>query len=216
MSSQKDALYYYCDDERAKLRYIFLDSEDVAYIYDDNGKLLYGGQHSFTFSQKQIDWLTKEALRFDEEGWKVMFFTHSAAHPDKSDEELTFERMHMSILNDVLDGYRRGDSVCRDYYEGDFKIHLETDYSDCIRADLIGAFVGHYHRDAVWRTKTGIPFILTGNCVMYCKGKENVPRCDGDKTELLFDIATVDVRKRKIYVTRVGAGTDRVVTFDIE
>ena len=40
-----------------------------------------------------------------------------------------------------------------------------------------------------------------------------LPRTDGDKTELLFDIVTINKKERTIYVTRVGSGEDRVIKY---
>lgn len=39
------------------------------------------------------------------------------------------------------------------------------------------------------------------------------PRAGGDKSEVLFDIVTVDKGKRTVYLTRVGAGEDREVKY---
>ena len=48
---------------------------------------------------------------------------------------------------------------------------------------------------------------MTANCVMYCTDNPScVQRRDGDKTEILFDIMTIDKKKRKIYITRVEQG----------
>lgn len=56
--------------------------------------------------------------------------------------------------------------------------------------------------------------MFTANSVTYYSGsKTAVPRADGDKTEILFDIVTIDKNERKIYLTRMGAGEDRVVSY---
>ena len=48
---------------------------------------------------------------------------------------------------------------------------------------------------------------------MYDKGTKNRVRRDGDETEILFDVLTVDKEKRMIYVVRVGSGENRVVKY---
>ena len=205
-------LYYYCNDEVHKVRYICLDSGDIPYMTDGNGKLKYNGQWYFALSQKQIDWLVSEALTFDEEGWRVLFFTHSVALPSQSKENQGI-RKWMTVLNDLLDCYQRGDRIDREYYEQELKVHLQADFSHRVKGEIIGVFVGDYHIDKVERSQSGIPYILTANCVMYYAAGSPVPRRDGDKTELLFDIVTVDPTARMIYVIRVGAGEDREVAF---
>ena len=37
----------------------------------------------------------------------------------------------------------------------------------------------------------------------------NIKRADGDKTELLMDVITINTDKRTVNLTRVGAGEDR-------
>ena len=59
-------------------------------------------------------------------------------------------------------------------------------------------------------TKEGIPVIYIGNVIMY---KYAVPRIDGDKSELLFDIVTIDRKNRVIHTTRIGAGEDRTINY---
>ncbi len=72
--------------------------------------------------------------------------------------------------------------------------------------------MGDYHYDDVVYYED-IPLILTGNAVMYDKGAKNRVRRDGDETELLFDVVTVDKEKRKIYVVRVGSGENREIKY---
>ena len=62
-------------------------------------------------------------------------------------------------------------------------------------------------------TKGKIPKIFTGNAVTYRGRKELPPRDDGDKTEILFDMVTVNKKMRNIHLTRVGSGNDRDVQY---
>ena len=206
------ALYYYSDDNIKKTRYIFLDSGDIPYVYDENGRLLYEGQGTFTLSQMQINWLVNEALQFGEEGWSVIFVIHSVALPSQKEDELTRSFETITVLNDILDCYYNKECMDREYYEGDFRVHVKADFSKGIKADVIGLFAGDYHRDFVERTKSGIPYIFTENVVMY-SSVSPTQRVDGEKSEILFDIVTVNKKERKIYITRVGAGNDRVIEY---
>lgn len=205
------ALYYYVDDQPTKTRYICLDSGDIPYVFDENGKLLYDGQHHFAMGQKQVDWLVKEALHFEEEGWSVLFFLHSVAIPGKTPEELGIIRKHMTVFNDILELYVQSGKADCDYYEGYFKVQLEADFTKGIKAEILGCLVGDYHEDKVFYSPSGIPYILTGNCVMYHSANAVNKRNDGDKTELLFDIVTVNKEEKRFYITRVGVGEDRIV-----
>ena len=62
-----------------------------------------------------------------------------------------------------------------------------------------------------------IPFVFTGNAVMYCDNVSTpgryLERYDGDKSELLFDIVAVSKKERTIHIIRIGAGEDRIVKY---
>ena len=68
------------DDRERKIRYIFLDTGDIPYNVDENGKLKHEGQHDFAFSQKQTDWLMNHALYFEEDGWNLILSAHTTFH----------------------------------------------------------------------------------------------------------------------------------------
>ena len=205
-----EPLYYVYNDEINKVRYVCLDSNDVPYIYDDKGKLLYEGQHLFAMSQNQLDWLSNEALSFDEEGWSVMFFSHSYISDGYKDDKLL---KNLYGMHEIIAAFKNR-TMCDEYFgEGDLERHIKADFTKGIPADVIGCFIGDYHEDRISFDR-GVPYILTANSVTYYSGSPSaVPRADGDKTELLYDIVTVDKNKRKIYLTRVGAGEDRELSY---
>ncbi len=205
------SLYYLCDDKATKTRYVFLDSGDVPYMYDDKGLLKYHGQHMFAMSQEQTDWLCNTALKFNEEGWSVLFVTHSLLLPENVDARPPlFE--NMELLRQIVIAYNKGEDISSSYGEGDLKRCAEAEFSKYTRAEVIGFFVGDYHCDEI-HFYDNIPLILTENAVMYDKGGKNQKRTDGTKTELLFDVVTIDKKKRKIFVTRIGTGDNREVSY---
>lgn len=207
-------LYYYCDDKDSKTRYIFIDACNIPYLRNKDGSLKYRGQDIFTLSQKQYDWLINKALKFNEEGWSVLFFTHSAALPSERQEELKELRVRMRIFSELIEAYQRGVNYAAVYSDEELSVNINADFSQYIRGDVICVYVGDYHIDHVEHDNAGIPYILTANSVMYTGGSPlAVKRHDGDKSELLFDIAVVNKKERTISITRVGAGKDRVVNY---
>ncbi len=196
-------LYYYVDDEASKLRYIFLDMSDIPYKVDENGKLIYTKQHTFALSQNQLDWLTNEALMFSEEGWDIIVVAHTFSHTE-------YEEKNLTVVNDILDAYKNGERIKKEYYEDDFFVKINADFKNKKRGNIIALFAGHHHADIVKYTNAGLPIIFTGCTIMYNYG---VKRTDGDKSELLFDIVTVDRNSKKLHITRVGAESDRIVEY---
>ena len=208
--AENDGLYYVINDRVNKVRYVCLDSNDVPYIYDEKGKLKYGGQHLFAMSQAQLDWLCNTALSFDEEGWSVMFFAHSHLPEGREDGNLY---KNLYCMREIITAFKNREKCELTYGEGDFERHVNADFSEGIGADVIGCFIGDHHVDRV-DTYRGVVYVLTANSVNYYVGAPTqVPRSDGDKRELLYDIVTVDKKQRKLFITRVGAGEDRVVDY---
>ena len=212
--SNPDSLYYTLDDTATKTRYVCMDANDIPYILNENGRLLYSGQYKFAMSQAQLNWLINDALKFDEDGWDVLFFTHSVALPGIQEKDLSWGIKHLSVFNNIVDTYKNGGKISGTYYEGDFEVSIDADFSGYKRGNIAGVFVGDYHYDEIEKSKSGIPYILTGNAVMYwVAGTKYNERRDGDKTELLFDIVVFDKNQHTFNVIRVGAGEDREVSF---
>lgn len=205
------SLYYMYNDCAKKVRYVFLDACDVPYILDDEGKLKYQAQWLFAMSQKQLDWLCSKALKFDDSGWSVMFITHSLLLPQEVDNPPEISK-NMELLRRIVLAYKKGENYSENFGNGDFERKVDAPFNDYIRGDIIGFLVGDYHYDDVVYYDD-IPLILTGNAVMYDKGEKNRVRRNGDETELLFDMVTVDKEKRKICVVRVGSGENREVKY---
>ena len=137
---------------------------------------------------------------------------HSVLRPGSEQKEIT---RHLSVLTDIVDSYKNGEEISKIYYEDepDFKLQVDTAFSSSKKADIIGFFVGDYHTDAVEFSNARIPYILTSNLVMYSPPHYTVQRHDGDKSEILFDVVTINRKERTIYVTRVGGGEDRVIKY---
>ena len=59
-------------------------------------------------------------------------------------------------------------------------------------------------------TSSGIPLIFTDCSIMY---NYKTKRTDGDESEIIFDMVTIDRDEKKIYVVRIGAGSDRIIEY---
>lgn len=197
-------LYYYVDNKFLKLRYIFLDCCDVPFEHNEDGSLKYMPQGFYSYSQAQLDWLAEEALCFDEDGWTVVVFQHVPTKVNYKTGE-RYDRVHN--LHDILLARRENAKCNAVYNEGELHTEVNTDFSTYKKCDIAAVFVGHIHTDSEL-VEDGIHYISTANSVMYMSDP-NIKRADGDKTELLMDVITINTDKRTVNLTRVGAGEDR-------
>lgn len=201
------APYYLYNDKYSKTRYIFTDSTDVPYFID-NGNLRYRGQHTYVFSQAQIDWIINKALKFDEAGWSVVVVGHTFELPERP---TTDGESYLEAFREILNAYKEKKSLKKSFYDGDFRLEVDADFTDNMSSDVTAVILGHHHDDFEVADDNGIVYISTGNATMYNNAKHQ--RHDDSKDEILFDVMTVDKRTRTIHITRVGYGEDRIVKY---
>lgn len=203
-------LFYYADNKDVKVRYIFLDTDDVPYKYNEKGSLVYFPHNFYGYSQDQLDWLMNDALNFDEDGWAVVIFQHVPPVIMSIDTKENLSRI--SVLHDILKARNNNTDLHLNCGEGDFYRELNADFSKYHKCDIVAVMCGHVHRDDEIEID-GIQYITTANSVMYVKNSNPLSRYDGTKNELLFDIATINKDKRTLSLIRVGAGEDRNFKF---
>ena len=196
-------LYYYVDDDKTRVRYICLDICNTPDYYDET----LNGAH--TFGQDQIDWFINVALQTE---YDIIINTHSVLRPIgmTEEEKAKNQNSRLEILNFIVDAYNKGERLSGTYYEDDLKVTVDTDFGAENHGEIIAVMVGHFHRDYLMATDSGIPYIATANLFL---AECHEPRNIGDETELLFDVVTVDRERRKITVTRIGSGEDRTINY---
>ena len=212
----ESSLYYFYDNKSAGVRYIFLDTNDIPVVYTETGALKYTKQHTFGISQAQTDWLINTALK-TEKNTDIIIVAHNVLFPSSeklSDENAPDtqeyrETKRIEFLNNILDAHNKKAHLSATYGEGLFEVCVNADFSE-YSGNITGVFVGHYHKDIVEKSKTGIPFIYNNCTIMY---NYSTPRIDGDKSEILFDVVTIDRKNKTIYTTRIGAGDDRKIKY---
>lgn len=81
------------------------------------------------------------------------------------------------------------------------------------QATVIGILSGHQHADIALKTSGGLNVIATncdpaeGDC------QEGRDRTIGTTSEQCFDVVNIDLTNKKVYLTRIGAYSDRSFTF---
>lgn len=196
-------LYYYVDDDDRQVRYIMIDICDAPDQYAES-------IHSpLCISQSQLEWLANEALMTQKD---IIVVTHSVRRDVILDGKPKTYGRYLGVITLILDTYKNGEKLVDTLYEEEFTLQVNVDFSNVERGTILGVFAGHFHNDLVEYTKSGIPCVFTANFNMsVCRLL--TPRVVGDKSELLFDIVTVDRDERTLHLTRVGAGEDRTVRY---
>lgn len=92
-------------------------------------------------------------------------------------------------------------------------VTVDVDYSSKTTADVIGYFSGHLHADRI--LDNGLPFkFITITCdsdLSYDTNEDE--RISGTDNEHAIDFVTIDKSERKVYLTRLGVGSDREFSY---
>jgi len=154
-----------------------------------------------TVEAEQISWLQNTALTFNESGWAVVFISHQPIS----------NHYHALISNSA-----EVRTVVKNYING----------SSANKADVVGWFSGHIHRDRIY---TGIATNTTDDSQGTAMGFTQIT-ITSDHTGIAYDDATkhtvanddkshaidfVTINKatRKVNITRLGIGNDRSYTY---
>lgn len=178
-----DKKYYYIDNPAQKVRMIFLNTG-----YDQGSGL----------DTTQAAWM-QQLLYNLASGWKAIAFTHMFFAPATVSSGVT----DLSLLG--------SGTLAMNIIDGQY------DNIVAHGADFIAIVTGHVHRDYSIVSSKGYPIIGTTcdanglHASLY--DPVNTVRTAGTTTEQAFDVYHIDTANRKIYVTRIGAGSDREFTY---
>ena len=202
-----DGTYYYLDDSATKTRYIILNSFWAQWEGDQDG-LVSDTQHSLGhnphFGPQQMKWFAQEALDMPPE-YGAVIVAHFA--PDAKDFE---------IFKGIVDAFS-GKTTYEGVYTGaepwqSTEIAVNYKYAD---GEIIAVFQGHKHEDAEYDIFAHVPCInvTTTGAYWAVKGDDPVKRIKGTASEFAVDVVRIDRVNRIIYLTRLGAGEDRVIPY---
>ncbi len=221
--SGDNGTYYYLDNIPQKVRYIFLNTNNVPYLDEnkdgvadakEDGKAIYDRFHSSCLCQEQINWLVNTALDMPE-GYTALLFGHEPYPGD------------WNMLVTIVDSFNN-----RVQCTNSFTDEGNTWRNSTVNKDFTGAkgtiaavFAGHVHYDYIRDASIGNAMYTTCPIVMMTtslggntdrtlpEGATQPTRGEGDATEFVMDIITVNTRDKKIYLTRLGAGEDREIEY---
>jgi 3',5'-cyclic AMP phosphodiesterase CpdA len=213
----KSGMYYYKDIEASKIRIIVLNTSDLPWSSKKffEGKLKYDILNTYAVQDEQLAWLGQKALNFEDKSdknqWHTIIFCHT---PLLDEREGIIDNNYVenkSLALGILEAFTKGTSY-KGASKGNLKTTVEVDFSSQGPMAIIGVFSGHVHNDN-HVVKGGINHVTT--MADYAeKFKETMPeRNIGEVSEICFDVITIDKGKRKVTLTRFGAGKDRVFNY---
>jgi hypothetical protein len=229
---------YYVDDVATKVRYILLNTHVNKWATNADGSMKYNNAYTFRFGQAQYNMVIEALNSMPSDDWSVIIGSHVPL--DRSGDLLMWGatktednyrkegEVECWVMGGLLNAY-----VGRKTYVGSFTATQEDDF-DAISVDvdfthakgkLIAYFGGHIHEDH----NAAINYTWSGRLMEYafhiivtrCDAREENPaggtlwneRIAGTITEQSFDVFTVNRATKKIYATKIGAGSDREINY---
>ncbi|MCR4660827.1 MAG: metallophosphoesterase [Clostridia bacterium] len=145
-----------------------------------------------SFDDKEQETFIFDTLKNLDESWSVLFFIH-----------IMFDGMYQ---NNNLSVIRPAGLQFLNY------VKSILPYLKC---NIIGVFSGHSHLDYLNVTDYCIPCITTmcDALGMYNHNYNIYKRESNSSTGQAFDIVQIDLTAKKVFLTRIGAGSDRTYTY---
>lgn len=205
--------YFFQDDTVNKIRTIMLNSSDLPAGVTGNGNSIakYNKMQRACMRPDQINWLANIALNVPDDTWSVLVCSH--IEPYSQDMNV----QNGNLAAELVQAFKN-----KTTYTGTSKATVDTEFKLTVNANftgkggnVIGWLSGHMHADGLNRNRpAGINF----NILETLNDSKNVwsgqpNKVTGTATEQAFDVLTINKKLRRVNVTRIGAGTDRLFTY---
>ena len=202
-----DGGYYYTDDATRKMRYIVLNSQDVPNEEKTaEGYAKYNVMRHFGFLQKQIEWFAHVALAVPDSEWNVVVCSH--ATPVGAEKEQTV--YNYDLILGVIDAFKKHAlyQAKNEYGNPLFNASVAVDFTNR-GGNFVAWLGGHRHKDDI-NEIGGVVCVDTTTDAAYVGAN---PDKIGSIKEQAFDVLTIDTKKRRAYMTRIGTGLDREFSY---
>lgn len=201
-----NGLYYYVDNIPQKTRFIVLNSHFAADLSDRN---VY---ETSCYGQAQLNWFSDVALDMPS-GYGAVIITHVA--PRKVNAQSIYYTVDYYQLNGIINAYINKTAYSGSYSgtDGWTSSDISVDFSGA-KGEIIAMFTGHEHRDILDTETLDCPILtIVAAGAGANEGHKTYNRPFGTGKETSFDVVTINRTTNKIHCTRVGAGSDRVVSY---
>lgn len=208
-----DGSCFYVDHPASKTRFVLLNSNWVEDLEDENGVAQRRRMRTFGYGNQQLNWLAGEALKFHEDGWAVVLAAHV---PPVADYDATCR--DEAVLRGILTAFAEGTSYSGNYgTDGAWDyVSVSCDYSTGYRAQIIGFFAGHAHKDSLDVSTYAYPVITITSDADLSYDENEQARVMGTDNEHALDIVTIDREHNLVTMTRLGVGSDRSYSLEAQ
>jgi len=209
-----DGTYFYVDSIPCKVRFIMLNSNtDGDGSNDASGNAVYNSQKVSVYGTEQLAWLGDVALHMPQ-GWTAVIMAHQP--PDTSKDGTLLAGMIEAYNN--REAYSGTVTIQHDYWgnsvsDNTYKtVTVDADFTE-EEGEVAAFFHGHIHKDRIDTQTYSFPCISITTAGGDVRDESPVQRVPGTATETAMDVVTLDKAARGIYMTRIGAGSDRVCDY---
>lgn len=220
--TESDGTYFYVDNKAQKTRFIILDSQWVEWQgRNEDGTVIYNGHHNSGYGQRQLEWLANKALQFDETGWIGVIVTHvppTSVTYNGTTRDYLSETRDGVIFKEIVNAFCNKTTYTGTYTGTDEwqNVDISVDFTSR-NGNVACILCGHCHCDRIIEGELPCPIItFTSASDMARTGEESEDRVFGTITETAFDVVSIDRVNHKIYMTRVGIGSDRECSYSPE
>ena len=178
-----DYLAFYYDNTDQKIRYVF-------------GSVLF----SSSKSSDSISWAFDKIYEL-EDGWSVIFAIHSLISYNFQTQEIVLENRIATFFDSL-----KNKTSCTVF-------NKSYDFTNK-NIDAIACFGGHYHYDFIYQWPNATLSGIATTCdAMQEAADSDLVRTVGTITEQAFDVVVINRTTRKVNLVRVGAGSNREVSY---
>jgi len=193
------ANYCYMDFPEAKIRLINLAVSENPMTINEKGKFAIDSCGLYDLTQRQLDWLTTQALNFsdkpDAKDWAVIFMSHC--------------RMgKITLFPEIVKAFIKGGSFSGERGAGErFPAKVSCDFSKQGPIPVIMSIAGHFHSDDIVYSPLGyVCPVLLNDCNR--STKPSIDRVRGEANDAAWTIVTVNRKNNAATYLRFGAGAD--------
>lgn len=207
--------YFYVDNIPQKFRFIMLDSHfDGDGSVDEEGYPIYNRMKTSCFGQEQLQWVADTALDMPEE-YTAVLMMHSPSPQDISllGKIITAYNSRTKYNNagnpTVITGDFWGANVENSPYKNEV---IDVDFTNA-KGTIAAVFHGHIHKDSIDTTTLSVPLLGITTAGGDVRDTNAPTRTAGTATETAMDVVTINKKTKTIYMSRLGAGSDRDIAY---